>query len=144
MKRDTFLVGTLATLAELFPAILVVDHWRPHKPLAIGVDAQLVATGLVKGHEVAAVLRMYCRRRTYQLALSNGGPRFNLDGSVAGEVSAENIASAKAALLDMDQRAIRSAETAKAARQAERAARDAEKAKEAAEWFAERQAPGRP
>jgi hypothetical protein len=35
-----------ATLAGLFPALLVADPWRPHRALKVGIHADLVATGV--------------------------------------------------------------------------------------------------
>jgi sRNA-binding protein len=118
----------IGVLAELFP-VFVAEPWQPHKPLAIGIDKQLLATGILKPFEVGQVLRAYCRRRMYQVALAAGGPRFNLAGNVAGEVTPEQQACAKASLAAMDAKA---AETATKVRTEQKAAYLAEKAKRAA------------
>jgi hypothetical protein len=44
------------TLAELLP-VFTADPWEPHKPLAIGIDKALIATGILKPWEVRLVLR---------------------------------------------------------------------------------------
>jgi ProQ/FINO family len=117
----------LRTVAELWP-IFTADSWRSHRALAIGIDAQLVASGVVKGWEANALLRLYTRRRCYVAAVAAGGYRYNLDGSVAGEIAVEHIACAKGSLTGMDERAAKSTAVAKAARVAEREKREAEQA----------------
>jgi sRNA-binding protein len=66
----------------------------------------------------------------YQVALAAGGYRHNLDGTVAGEVSAEHMTCAASALAHMDAKA---AEAAAKVRAEQRAAREAEKARVRAE-----------
>jgi sRNA-binding protein len=142
-KLKPGLTSLIRAVVELWP-VFVADGWRPHKPLAIGIDKQLVDTGVLKGWEAALVLRHYVRRRMYVAAVAAGGYRYNLDGTIAGEVSAEHIAAAKGSLAGMDARAARAVEAAKAARQAERAKlkaeRDAEQAKAGREFIAAKRA----
>jgi hypothetical protein len=99
---------------------------------------------VLKPWEVALLLRAYCRRRCYLVAVAAGGFRFNLDGTIASEVAVEHVAGAKAALGHIDAGAARAAEVAKAERQAERAKRkaehEAEQAKAAREFVAARRA----
>jgi ProP effector len=120
------LTSLIRTAAELWPVFTAKRHGA-HKALAIGIDKQLIATGVFKPWEVGVLLHAYCRRRCYRAAVAAGSSRFNLDGTVAGEISPEDIASAKAALADMDTKAAELAAVAKAARKAERAKRRAER-----------------
>jgi sRNA-binding protein len=80
----------IATLAGHFPAVLVADPWRPHRPLKIGIKVDLVATGVLNEKEIQTALRHYCRRRMYFQAVADGGERYDLDGSPTGEVSLED------------------------------------------------------
>lgn len=127
-------------LSELFPGVFTADSWRAHKPLARGIDSQLIEVGVLTAEEAEAMLRAYCRRRMYLQAVASGGFRFNLDGTVAGEVSAENIAAAKGSLAAMDAKQARSVEAAKAVREAGRAPREADQAAAGREFIAARRA----
>jgi ProP effector len=136
--------ATLAALAELFPALFVAEAWQQHKPLKIGVANDLVERGVLLPTECRA-LSFYCRRRLYQAALAAGGPRFDLDGNVAGEVTPEQVENAKASLAGIEaKRARRGAATlatiaaAKAKRKAEKEARRAQEQAQAARAVAEK------
>jgi sRNA-binding protein len=98
----------LRTVAELFP-VFTAEPWQPHRPLAIGIDKALIATGILKPFEAVQVLRAYTRRRMYVAAVAAGGLRFNLDGAPCGEISAEHQVCAKASLAAMDAKAARAA-----------------------------------
>jgi sRNA-binding protein len=100
----------LRTVAELFP-VFAAERWQVHKPLAIGIDKALIATGILKPLEVRLVLRAYCQRRMYVAAVAAAGARYDIAGNVAGEVSEEHQACAKASLARMDaKRAAQAAE----------------------------------
>jgi sRNA-binding protein len=71
-------------VAELFP-VFTAEPWQPHRPLKVGIHLDLVAAGILTPAEVAAAMRHYSSRRMYQVALTAGGPRYGLDGRVAGE-----------------------------------------------------------
>jgi sRNA-binding protein len=116
--------------ADQFPAVFTLHRWKPYLPLAIGIDKALIATGILKPFEVGLLLNAYCRRRMYQQALAAGGPRYNLDGTVDGEVTNDQSAFAKVRLARIDERA---AEAAAKVRAEWRAARAAEKARTKAE-----------
>jgi sRNA-binding protein len=88
---------------DQFPAVFILERWQPHKPLAIGIDKAMVATGHLKPFEVGLALGSYTKRRMYQQCLSNGGPRYNLDGTVTGEVTADQMAFAKLRLARIDE-----------------------------------------
>ena len=36
----------IAALAGQFPAVLVVERWRPHRTLVVGVEKLMVAAGI--------------------------------------------------------------------------------------------------
>jgi sRNA-binding protein len=127
-KSQHDLATLLRTVAELFP-VFATERWQGHKPLAIGIDKALIATGILKPFEVGQVLRAYTRRRMYQAALVAGGPRYDLDGNVAGEVTLEQAYSAKLLAEQMDRKA---AEAAAKVRAEQKVASLAEKAKRAA------------
>src|SRR5215472_8225161 len=71
---------TLSALAELFPAVLVADGWKPHRPLKLGIHRDLIDCGVLSPDECRVVLRRYCLRLMYRRAIAAGGPRFGLDG----------------------------------------------------------------
>jgi ProP effector len=110
-------------------SVFTEEPWRPHRPLAIGIDKALIATDILKPWEVRLVLRANTRRRMYQVALAAGGPRYDLDGNVAGEVTVEQAHSAKLLVEQMD---AKTAASAAEVRAAHKAAREAEKARDRA------------
>jgi ProP effector len=87
-------LAALAKLAELYPACFAAGASGPHRPLKIGINADLRERGL-KAAE-ARVLGVYTRRRAYLKAVAAGGPRFDLDGSPCGEVTTDQMADAQA------------------------------------------------
>jgi sRNA-binding protein len=115
----------ITTLAELFPKCFVENMCEPHRPLKLGTDRELVALGVLTEAEARAVFRCYVGRLMYQRALTAGGPRFGLDGQPCGEVTAEQMAGAKAAVAAIE---VRRAEKAKAIADEKRAARITAKA----------------
>jgi hypothetical protein len=46
----------LGAVAELFPQMFTAERWQPHKPLKIGIDADLITTGILRPFEVGQVL----------------------------------------------------------------------------------------
>jgi sRNA-binding protein len=72
-------------LATTFPGLF--DRNTP-KPLAIGTTRSLIERVPDIAHwELRGFLRFWCSRKRYLEAVARGGARFNLDGTVAGEVS---------------------------------------------------------
>jgi sRNA-binding protein len=111
----------VAVLANLFPAAFAVEGWQPHKPLKIGIDADLIATGCLAKWEVASALRYYCRRRMYLAALAAGGFRHDLNGGIAGEVSTADREWAQTKLAEIDrQQAEKTTSTGDARMEAQR------------------------
>jgi ProP effector len=121
------LTTLLRTVAELFP-VFAAERWQGHKPLAILIDKALIDTGILKPFEVGLVLRGYTRRRMYEVALAAGGARYDLDGNVAGEVTAEQAHNAKLLVEQMDAKA---AVAAAEVRATQKTGREAEKSKRA-------------
>lgn len=83
----------LTVLAARYPVLVE----RPTKPLAIGTGDRLkvggAEIGLTEDQVDLAMVRI-TRTSSYLAALARGGPRYDLDGAIAGEVSApdRNIA----------------------------------------------------
>jgi ProP effector len=96
-------------LAELFPATFTAEQWQPHRPLKCGIDRDLVDRGVLLVNEIRIVFRRYCSRLMYQRALAAGGPRYDLDGEPAGEVTADQMAGAKAAVAAIEAKRARKA-----------------------------------
>lgn len=76
----------LAILGARYPVLVA----RPTKPLAIGTGDRLkvggAEIGLTEDQVDLAMVRI-TRTSSYLAALTRGGPRFDLDGEIAGEVS---------------------------------------------------------
>jgi ProP effector len=95
----------ISLLAERLPAAIVADKEKRHKPLRIGIHADMVATGLVTPRECTIALTVYCGRVQYQRALAGGGARVGLNGDVAGEVTQDQIEHAVAAVARIEAKA---------------------------------------
>jgi sRNA-binding protein len=80
--------------ADLFPATFSRERWYPHKPLKIGIDRDLVASGVFTQQEVRAVLWACTRRYQYSVAIARGGSRFNLNREPCSEITTEQQAAA--------------------------------------------------
>jgi ProP effector len=103
----------IAVLAELFPALFFAEQWKPHRPLKRGVHNDLIEHGELLARE-CRVLRWYLSRRMYQVALAAGGPRYDLDGQPAGEVTPDEADHAKAAVSAIEAKQNRKATAARA------------------------------
>jgi sRNA-binding protein len=109
---------TISALAELFPNCFVADRWKPHRPLARGIHRELIERGILQPRECSLVLRLYVGRLMYQHALAAGGVRINLGGLPVGEVAADEIKQAEAAIARSEAKAAARAQSARGARQA--------------------------
>src|SRR6478736_4777175 len=78
MKQD--IDTALALLTEAFPQTFVLEKYRPHRPLKVGIAADIPAR--------CPVVERYARRVMYLRALVAGAARVDLDGNPAGEVTA--------------------------------------------------------
>jgi ProP effector len=123
-KRD--LRATLTFLVQKFPQTFVLEAYQPHRPLKIGIDADLlVCCPELDRHKLGATLAAYARRVMYLEGLAVGAARIDLDGNACGEVSAfeaEHAAGRLAGILALRQA---KGEAAVVARQAKRIARQA-------------------
>lgn len=105
------------------------DVFKRFKPLAVGIDQDLIAVlPQFDPALIARVLANHCRRPRYLKALARGGKRFDLNNRFKGEVSPEEQAVAQ------QHPAVQQALAAQAER---KAAAEAQKAAEAAPQPAE-------
>jgi ProP effector len=87
-------------LNAAFPACFAVYQQR-RKPLKVGIKHDLVAVMAASGKsvvteaEIGRALAIYSGDVGYIRKLKKGRPRFDLDGNVAGEVSADEAERAK-------------------------------------------------
>jgi sRNA-binding protein len=124
-KNDSTPASLISALAGLFPAVFAAEPWRVHKPLAIGISADLIAAGILTPQEVGIALRCYTGRRQYFVGLAGGGPRYDLHGNIAGEVSPRHVEDAKRRLAGLDAAREAKALAAQAAQQQARRERRA-------------------
>ena len=89
-KRSRYNRKKLELLITHWPAVFNLDAPRP---LVVGaaelITADMRARGITGGGRVRAAIALYTRRTSYLKALAAGGPRYNLAGDPAGEVTAE-------------------------------------------------------
>ena len=72
------------------------DVFKRFKPLAVGIDQDLVAAlPQFDPSLIARVLANHCRRPRYLKSLARGGKRFDLNNRFKGEVSPEEQAIAQ-------------------------------------------------
>jgi sRNA-binding protein len=121
--RREALKRTIAILAEAFPPAFVADKGKPHRPLKIGIHADLLATRLLTPREVRNALVVYTGPRMYQAALAAGGARVGLNGDVAGEVTPDQAERAIAAVARIEAKVVARAEAARKQKAARKAAR---------------------
>ena len=89
IKQD--IDATLARLAEAFPQTFVLEKYQPHRPLKVGIAADLTARcPAIERRALNAVLRSYAQRVMYLKAMVEGAARVDLDGNPAGEVTARD------------------------------------------------------
>jgi ProP effector len=112
-SQDHTVDQTISALAELFPFAFTAEKWKPHRPLKRGVHNDLIEHGVLLARE-CRVLRWYVSRRMYQVALAAGGPRYDLDGQPAGEVTPDEADHAKAAVSAIEAKQNRKATAARA------------------------------
>jgi sRNA-binding protein len=122
--RREELKRTIAILAELFPTCFTMGKWEAHRPLKVGIHADLLATGLLTPREVRNALVVYTGRRMYQAALAAGGARVGLNGDVAGEVTPDQAERALAAVARIEAKVVARAEAARKQKAARKAARE--------------------
>ena len=83
--------AALARLASAFPRAFVLEKYRPHRPLKIGIAADISARcPAVERRALSVALSVYARRVMYLRGLVAGAARVDLDGKAAGEVTARD------------------------------------------------------
>ena len=98
--------AALTHLAEAFPQTFVLDKHLPHRPLKIGIAADLQARCPALAWRVLKVaLAAYTGRIMYLRALVAGAARIDLDGKAAGEVIARDTEYATVKLAGLLERA---------------------------------------
>ena len=81
--------AALARLTEAFPQTFVLEKYRPHRPLKIGIAADIRARcPTITRRTLAIALSIYARRVMYLQGLVTGAARVDLDGNPVGEVTA--------------------------------------------------------
>ncbi|MGN6746259.1 MULTISPECIES: ProQ/FINO family protein [unclassified Neisseria] len=132
MAQETALGAALKsavqTMSKKKQTDMIADHiygkydvFKRFKPLAVGIDQDLVAA--LPQYDpalIARVLANHCRRPRYLKALARGGKRFDLNNRFKGEVSAEEQTIAQ------QHPAVQQTLAAQAERQAAKAAAEAE------------------
>jgi ProP effector len=113
--------AALTCLAERFPQTFVLEVHQPHRPLKVGIAADLVARcAELDRRELGAVLSAYTQRIMYRKAMVAGAARVDLDGNPAGEVTAADAEHATAKLTETLASRDAKQAAAEAARRAER------------------------
>ena len=91
--------AALANLAERYPQTFVLEKYQPHRPLKVGIAADLMERCSEHDHhELSVALTVYTRRIMYLRSLVAGAARVDLDGKEAGEVTARDAEYATAKL----------------------------------------------
>jgi sRNA-binding protein len=112
----------LEVLAELFPLAFTAQPYEQHRPLALGIDKQLVALGVLSEFEARAALRSYVSRVMYNRSCTIGAPRYDLAGNPVGVVTEVEAACSLARLREIQRRRDRQTAASRAARRAEQEA----------------------
>ena len=94
--------AALTRLAEWFPQTFVLEKHLPHRPLKVGIAADILARcPVLTRRELGPVLGIYAKRVMYLQSLVAGAIRIDLDGNPAGEVSAADAEHAAATLAEI-------------------------------------------
>ena len=89
IKQD--IDAALARLAEAFPQTFVLEKYRPHWPLKVGIAAAIPARcPELEWRVLKMALTAYTGRVMYLRGLVEGAARLDLDGNPAGEVTARD------------------------------------------------------
>jgi ProQ/FINO family len=80
--------AALADLATRYPQTFVLEKYQPHRPLKVGIAADLrERCPAVERRVLSVALSVYARRVMYLRGLVAGATRVDLDGNPAGEVT---------------------------------------------------------
>jgi ProP effector len=93
--------AALARLAEAFPQTFVLEKYRPHWPLKVGIAAAIPARcPALEWRVLKMALTAYTGRVMYLRGLVAGAARVDLDGNPAGDVTARDAEYAAAKLAE--------------------------------------------
>src|SRR6476469_9942506 len=91
--------AALARLAEAFPQTFVLEKYRPHWPLKVGIASAIPARcPALEWRVLKMALTAYTGRVMYLRGLVAGAARVDLDGNPAGEVTVRGAEYAAAKL----------------------------------------------
>jgi len=93
--------AALARLAEAFPQTFVLEKHRPHRPLKVGIAADIPARCPdLERRQLSMILSAYTKRVMYLQSVVASAARVDLDGKEAGEVTARDAEYAAAKLAE--------------------------------------------
>jgi ProP effector len=99
-KED--LRAALTCLAEAFPQTFVLEQYQPHRPLKVGIAADIPARcPELDRRKLGAVLSAYTQRVMYLEGMVAGAARIDLDGNACGEVTARDAEDAAAKVAEI-------------------------------------------
>jgi ProP effector len=91
--------AALSRLAEQFPKTFVTEKHMPHRPLKVGIAADIqAALPDLDRRALGVALKVYTHRIVYLQAVVVGADRVDLDGNPAGQVTASEAEYAAAVL----------------------------------------------
>ena len=91
--------AALSRLAEQFPQTFVLEKHLPHRPLKVGIAADIrAALPDLDRRALGVALKVYTHRIVYLQAIVVGADRVDLDGNPAGQVTASEAEYAAAVL----------------------------------------------
>ena len=97
--------AALTDLATRYPRAFVLEKYRTHRPLKVGVATDILACCPdLDPRKLGVALAAYTRRVMYLRGLVAGAARVDLDGNVCGEVSAGDAEHAAAILASREAR----------------------------------------
>ena len=97
--KENIHAAALADLATRYPQTFVLEKYRPHRPLKVGIASDLLARRPeLDRRKLGAALAAYTRRIMYLRGIVAGAARIDLDGNPAGEVTAGDAEYAAAKL----------------------------------------------
>jgi ProP effector len=98
-NRAQAIAAAIALLAELYPKCFAIYEER-RRPLKIGIhqDIQAALDGAITPTELHRALGFYCSNPVYLSQTRTGAGRVDLNGELAGAVTADEEAHAKATL----------------------------------------------
>jgi len=77
----------IARLAVLFGDAFTASEAADHRPLAVGIGRDIVATHIMSDERVKAALERYTARSAYLRRLTPGARRIDLNGRLRGRVN---------------------------------------------------------